>query len=90
MFFFNLQHFPLPFRKKHIKLTEQRLKLVSGGRDWTVELCSYKTKHMKLGVGWKSFMEDNSLQLGDVCNFELVSGDPTDVQLRVTIARACA
>ncbi|CAL1404550.1 unnamed protein product [Linum trigynum] len=83
-------HIPLPFRQKHIKLTEQRLKLEAGGRDWTVELYAYRTKHMKLGLGWNCFMEDNSLQLGDVCNFELVSGDPTDVQLKVTIARACA
>ncbi|CAI0541904.1 unnamed protein product [Linum tenue] len=80
------QYIPAEFADEHIKKTEQQVKLVVGGNEWTVRLNKLQNKYMKLGIGWKDFAVCNSLKRGDVCTFELVHGW-TDVELKVTIAR---
>ncbi|XP_031396574.1 B3 domain-containing transcription factor VRN1-like [Punica granatum] len=49
------------------------LNLKHRGRSWRVKMFCYTKEHRgKLCGGWGAFIEENSLQNGDVCVFELV------------------
>ena len=56
---------------------------------WPVKLYAYEGMYRssvcKLSAGWSTFATENTLQVGDVCVFELIMRD--DVVLKVHIFR---
>jgi hypothetical protein len=57
-----------------------------GDKSWPVKLLMYP--HLSLGAlsaGWFAFARDNTLEIGDVCVFELIESD--NVVLKVSIFR---
>ncbi|KAL5557175.1 hypothetical protein UlMin_039411, partial [Ulmus minor] len=84
---------PYKFANAYINKNEAELLLwVSNGRSWCVR---YKTRERYFGSGstvaelcrgWKKFAQDNKLEVGDVCIFELIKGH--ELSLRVSISRA--
>ncbi|KAK6258454.1 B3 DNA binding domain - like 3 [Theobroma cacao] len=71
------------FKKKH---NEVILRL-SNGKSWPVKYYqhSIRTPSAKLCNGWRKFVLDNKLEVGDVCVFELTEGIETS--FKVTIYR---
>ncbi|XP_038722812.1 B3 domain-containing protein Os11g0197600-like isoform X2 [Tripterygium wilfordii] len=69
---------PVEFGRDHLpgkRRNDVRL-CVPDGRTWSVEyLCSPPPPKSKraFGDGWKEFMQENSLKIGDVCVFELIN-----------------
>ncbi|XP_040988501.1 B3 domain-containing protein REM16-like [Juglans microcarpa x Juglans regia] len=64
----------------------QRVMLQVGEKSWPVKFNSYPhLSYAVLSAGWRTFVKDNSLQVGDVCVFELIKSD--DVMLKVSIFR---
>ncbi|KAI3904181.1 hypothetical protein MKW92_018431 [Papaver armeniacum] len=58
----------------------------SEGRTWDVGISTYPEKQTKLMTGWSNFVMDNRLEVGDVCNFELI--DRNNLKMGVTIMQA--
>lgn len=52
----------------------------SAGKTWDV-ICLYDKGHHYLSGGWRLFVRDNNLKLGDVCIFELISKDEMKVHV---------
>lgn len=46
---------------------------VSGGRTWPVKLHQYSKTVLKFQSGWMTFVQDNGLEIGDVCVFMLIN-----------------
>ncbi|XP_048439845.1 B3 domain-containing protein Os03g0619600-like isoform X2 [Pyrus x bretschneideri] len=46
---------------------------VSGGRTWPVKLHQYSKNGLKFQSGWMKFVQDNGLEIGDVCVFMLIN-----------------
>ncbi|XP_048439709.1 B3 domain-containing protein Os11g0197600-like [Pyrus x bretschneideri] len=46
---------------------------VSGGRTWPVKLHQYSKTVLKFQTGWMTFVQDNGLEIGDVCVFMLIN-----------------
>ena len=46
------------------------------GRKWEARDCEYNGGK-KLTIGWKQFVEDNKLKMGDMCLFELLRDERT-------------
>ncbi|KAK9038800.1 hypothetical protein V6N11_023653 [Hibiscus sabdariffa] len=63
----------------------------SDGKTWSGNYHRYisKDKYTKaiIHIGWKPFVQDNNLEAGDVCVFELIS--QTEIKLKVIIYRVC-
>ena len=76
-----LQDMPRPFAKTHIKEGTSVVKLQISNKSWPVKTIPLRT--IRLCGGWRSFASENSLQLGDVCLFELIDRD--DLVFKVTI-----
>ncbi|XP_030513879.1 B3 domain-containing transcription factor VRN1-like isoform X2 [Rhodamnia argentea] len=71
-----------------------RVYLKGASRDITLEVSDGKKRHVrcilfsgkgKISRGWREFVTDNNLVIGDVCIFELVRRE--DIVLKVTIFR---
>ncbi|XP_031387049.1 B3 domain-containing transcription factor VRN1-like [Punica granatum] len=63
---------------------------VSGGKTWTVtyRISAYRSQiRGKIYNGWKAFVVDNSIVLGDICVFELIRG-LRNVSFKISIFRA--
>lgn len=74
------------FARKHFLENNANLVLrVPGSGSWSVK-CTFGIADAKVGYGWKAFVLDNKLKVGDVCVFEVIK----DAQLfvDVTIFRA--
>ncbi|KAL2575882.1 hypothetical protein AAZV13_16G042500 [Glycine max] len=75
------RHFGL-LNKRHINLQ------VLNGRIWPAKYMIQKMKNktnFRLTSGWKTFVKDNNLKVGNVCTFELIDG--TKLTLLVHIFR---
>ncbi|OMP02062.1 hypothetical protein COLO4_11372 [Corchorus olitorius] len=60
----------------------------SDGKTWPVKLYqgqSGKVVYAMLQNGWPTFVQDNKLEVGDVCAFELTEDNETSFNLKVTI-----
>lgn len=68
------QDLPNKFYKKHLKqLTHDRfIPLVSEGRTWAVKLKSCGKGRARFYSSWKNFVEENGLEIDDVCIFVLI------------------
>ncbi|KAL5547268.1 hypothetical protein UlMin_006955 [Ulmus minor] len=84
-------HMPYKFAKTYINKNESEIILrVSNGGSWSVH---YITRERPFGSpvaelcdGWKKFVQDNNLEVGDVCIFELINGN--EISFRVSITQA--
>ncbi|XVF17773.1 hypothetical protein REPUB_Repub10bG0152400 [Reevesia pubescens] len=77
---------PEKFARKYFgKLREEVILHLSNGKSWPVKYYqrSLERPSAKLCSGWRTFVLDNNLQVGDVCVFELTEG--TQISLKVTI-----
>nr|XP_010315610.1 uncharacterized protein LOC101244431 isoform X3 [Solanum lycopersicum] len=74
------------FARKYFLENDGNLVLrVSGSGSWSVK-CTITTASAKFNYGWKTFVLENELKLGDVCVFEVIKGGQLFVD--VTIFRA--
>ncbi|XVF15647.1 hypothetical protein REPUB_Repub09cG0172500 [Reevesia pubescens] len=65
---------PFEFVKKHFKPETQYLTLQVSDRFWSVRILVYPSyRTAKLRAGWPKFARENSLKVGDVCVFELIT-----------------
>ncbi|KAM6564452.1 hypothetical protein CsatB_024450 [Cannabis sativa] len=78
---------PVHFARQHLKDKTQTMTLWVGERCWDVRLLAHR-KYFSFSAGWKEFTRDNSLKPGDVCIFELIKGNQSE--LKVTIIRKSA
>ncbi|KAJ4836450.1 hypothetical protein Tsubulata_023089 [Turnera subulata] len=77
-------HLSRPFAAAHL-LPSKSVKLQAGdGREWSVRAVMGE-KRMTLTTGWKDFVRENKLEVGDVCVFEVISRTSTPV-LKVSIS----
>ncbi|CAN1157565.1 B3 domain-containing protein At4g01580, partial [Linum perenne] len=78
-------HVPASFTDKHLFIRDvDRVKFEMGDKVWSVNV-KINTYAVFSG-GWRKFVKENSVKLGDVCFFELVSTSP-EVRFKVTISR---
>ncbi|KAJ4832322.1 hypothetical protein Tsubulata_024877 [Turnera subulata] len=79
-----LQHLSRPFAAAYL-FPSRSVKLQAGdGREWSVRAFMGE-KRMTLTTGWKDFVRENKLEVGDVCVFEVISRTNTRV-LKVSIS----
>ncbi|XVF15620.1 hypothetical protein REPUB_Repub09cG0169900 [Reevesia pubescens] len=78
---------PFEFVKKHFKPETEYLALQVSDRFWSVRTLIYpRYRIAKLAAGWCKFARENSLKVGDVCVFELITS--SDAKLNVSIFRS--
>ncbi|CAH9139124.1 unnamed protein product [Cuscuta epithymum] len=76
----------LPFAKNVFTSVHNDLLLISSGRSWSAKCIIGRSACVKI-TGWKDFVLDNKLKIGDVCILEgLKGGSPTS--FNVIIFRA--
>ncbi|KAJ1436301.1 DNA-binding barrel domain superfamily [Sesbania bispinosa] len=80
----------LPLPPRFLTASEQRVESatlwVSEERTWDVKLnLNHSNGQISLKTGWKNFVKDNHLKLGDVCVFEQIKS--AGVSFRVVIFR---
>ncbi|XVF59515.1 hypothetical protein PTKIN_Ptkin07bG0282100 [Pterospermum kingtungense] len=78
---------PAYFARKYFTKNQNEVILVlSNGKSWPVKYHQERVSERpngKLSTGWREFVLDNNLEVGDVCLFELTEG--TITSLKVTI-----
>lgn len=81
------QDIPAKFVKRYLSKTQGNVILwVSDGKNWTVRYtCQMAAGQLKgkFKCGWRAFAQDNNLEVGDVCAFELIKG--TQMSFKVVI-----
>ncbi|KAG6663231.1 B3 domain-containing transcription factor VRN1-like isoform X1 [Carya illinoinensis] len=81
----NYLNLPLRFAKSYLnKKVDTIILRVLDGRYWSVKYIFQMSATMSRGVfgcGWKVFAQDNNLEVGDVCVFELIEGIETSFQV---------
>ncbi|CAN1305996.1 B3 domain-containing transcription factor VRN1 [Linum perenne] len=90
-----LMTIPKEFRTKHLMLKEQIIKLQVANCDeknqhWLVEVRTAKGSRGEMylkGGGWSDFAKTNCLQIGDVCEFEMIGFEENLRVLQVSISR---
>lgn len=68
------QAFPRHYAKKYLR--EEPQSLQRPGRMWPVRFCE-NNGGKRLKIGWKQFVEDTELEMGDTCLFKLLSTERT-------------
>ncbi|CAL5191855.1 unnamed protein product [Lathyrus oleraceus] len=70
---------PKNFGKRHFDLDKKKgiiyFQVLDDGRVWSARYSirmSDKGSRFELSRGWRDFVKDNNLKVGDVCNFELI------------------
>lgn len=66
-----MQHIPAEFAKRYMCTHRSSAMLKHSNKSWMVKLMRLKTK-LLFYVGWGQFVADNTLQVGDICRFELI------------------
>ena len=90
LFFFPAQCIPTNFTTEFLKENLGDITLCTvDGKTWSANYWRYisEDKYTKavLYNGWRAFRQDNKLQVGDVCVFELIK--QTEILLKVVIYR---
>ncbi|GMJ08775.1 hypothetical protein HRI_004546700 [Hibiscus trionum] len=60
----------------------------SAGKTWPAKyFCNPKYKNLKAHLyrGWRSFVDDNHLRVGDICIFELIKHSESEILMKVVI-----
>ena len=73
------------FTKKHTIGHVLTVMLQVADRLWPVKLYTYSYSSNNFSAGWTAFVRENTLQVGDVCVFELIMKD--DAVFKVYIFR---
>ncbi|CAN1247586.1 hypothetical protein LINPERPRIM_LOCUS6391 [Linum perenne] len=67
-----------------------QLRLANTEQVWTVQATkAIHRSEMNLSTGWRTFMRDNDIHIGDYCEFEIVDSVPSCI-MRVLIMRMMA
>ncbi|KAK6258455.1 hypothetical protein SCA6_012929 [Theobroma cacao] len=79
---------PYKFAKRHVDEKEDRVILqVSDGRRWIVKFSVKVTnsgqRKARFYDTWRAFAQDNNLEVGDVCVFELINRDETSFEVSI-------
>jgi len=82
-----VQYVTTEFAKKYVQRKISVKLQASSGKRWP---CQFRFRDgsatpQTIGNGWKSFVRDNGIKVGDVCVFELISR--MNVVLKVSIFR---
>ncbi|CAL4934779.1 unnamed protein product [Urochloa decumbens] len=64
--------FSRKYAHQYLPSESQILKLQQHGKVWQVLFCITKRNLIRVSRGWKAFVSDNKLQIGDICLFELL------------------
>lgn len=72
---------PSSFRK-YLPFDTVKALLVCRGKTWEIRYCG-RSSLRRFSCGWKKFVEDNNLKVGDGCVFELL--DDKELKFRVQI-----
>ncbi|KAM6564450.1 hypothetical protein CsatB_024448 [Cannabis sativa] len=84
--FFNV---PQKFAYRYLKDQGDAVLCVPNGKNWSVQLRTSILRHeysiSRLCCGWHKFVNDNKIEVGDVCIFELLDG--TEIAFQVHIVR---
>lgn len=87
---FSWQRVPLDMAEKHIKNDGDIVLAIPNGEQWPAQF-KRRTSHITgksaavIFDGWKEFMTNNNLKVGDVCIFELLN--KTELVFQVSIVR---
>ncbi|KAG8368302.1 hypothetical protein BUALT_Bualt15G0031500 [Buddleja alternifolia] len=63
---------PKAFSKKYIPQATRIVLRNSKGSNWDANIILNSSKLFSISAGWKAFADDNALEKGDICIFELV------------------
>ncbi|CAH9084236.1 unnamed protein product [Cuscuta europaea] len=77
---------PLSFAKNLSTSKHNDLLLISSGRSWSAKCTIGRSKSVKI-TGWRDFVLDNKLKMGDVCILEVFKGG-SPLSFNVIIFRA--
>ncbi|KAM7529088.1 hypothetical protein LguiB_032498 [Lonicera macranthoides] len=76
---------PSYFRKSYMIKRWTTARLRHSNKGWLVTLKGYGSRGFRFSAGWKKFVKENGLQVGDACSFELIKKDK--YVFKVSIAR---
>ncbi|ESW25103.1 hypothetical protein PHAVU_003G007600 [Phaseolus vulgaris] len=76
---------PAEFAKPYLHKEGTATLFVEHGRTWKVETEANSHKQLEVVFGWREFLLDNKLKLGDICAFEVL--DRELLLFKVTICR---
>ncbi|GER49823.1 B3 domain-containing protein [Striga asiatica] len=63
---------PFPFGRRNLPhLSVSSIVLVTNGKEWLVKCRKGKRRAALLTAGWRKFVQDNGIKLGDACVFEV-------------------
>ncbi|KAG2547397.1 putative B3 domain-containing protein Os03g0621600 isoform X2 [Panicum virgatum] len=63
------------YAHQYLPHESQILRLQQHGKVWQVLLCTTKRNSIQFSRGWKKFVSDNKMQIGDICLFELLKDE---------------
>ncbi|KAM7523659.1 hypothetical protein LguiA_013561 [Lonicera macranthoides] len=69
------QNIPSNFRKSYMNQRRATATLGHSNKWWVVNVKGYGSRGFHFCGGWNKFVEENSLQVGDVCSFEMIEKD---------------
>ncbi|KAK7348997.1 hypothetical protein VNO80_23813 [Phaseolus coccineus] len=73
---FHKKIMPAKFAKPYLHKEGSATLFVGHGRTWEVETKVNSHEQLVFSSGWRKFLWDNKLKLGDVCAFELLDSEP--------------
>ncbi|KAM7523660.1 hypothetical protein LguiA_013562 [Lonicera macranthoides] len=76
---------PSNFRKSYMNRGPATATLGHSNKWWAVNVKGYGSRGFHFCGGWNKFVKENSLQVGDVCSFEMIEEDK--YVFKVSIAR---
>ncbi|XVF16196.1 hypothetical protein REPUB_Repub10bG0011100 [Reevesia pubescens] len=78
---------PENFARQYLMQTRAEVLCVIDGKTWSMEYNNVAKRYRaRLCNGWKKFSQDNKLDVGDVCVFELVKS--TEIRFNVIVFRS--
>ncbi|XVF13908.1 hypothetical protein REPUB_Repub09cG0010300 [Reevesia pubescens] len=78
---------PRIFGRKYLMMKHAKVHCVIDGKSWSIEYNNASKQFSpKLCNGWKEFSDDNNLDVGDVCVFELIKS--TEITFNVVVFRS--
>ncbi|KAL9260323.1 B3 domain-containing protein [Drosera capensis] len=74
---------PREFVRKNINGSSRSIQLQVSGRSWPLWMAKFKKNNLcKFSTGWRAFVRENNLSVGDVCIFQLVKSELFHLQRR--------
>ncbi|KAM6591505.1 hypothetical protein CsatA_014110 [Cannabis sativa] len=74
---------PLTFARHYLGIKEAQIMTLSvGEKYWHVKLLAYRSKY-EFSAGFAAFARANSLKLGDICVFQLIKRNQTEMKVSI-------